>query len=55
VLADRVTIGRNARIGAPNATNPVLIGAQRRVRAGETLSAGAHLEPSNPRDLLGSS
>jgi glucose-1-phosphate adenylyltransferase len=52
VLAERVIIGRDARVGAPNATNPVLIGAHRRVRAGETLTAGTHVEPSKPRDLL---
>ena len=52
VLAERVLIGRDARIGAPNAVNPVLIGAHRRIRGGETLSAGTHLEPNRPRDLL---
>ena len=52
VIAERTSIGHEAQIGAPNAIHPVLIGAHRRVPDRANISAGAHLQPTRPRDLF---
>lgn len=52
VIAEGTVIGRQAVLGAPNATHPVLVGAHRRIRAGTVLPAGTALDPRRPRDLI---
>ncbi len=52
VVADYATIGRNAVVGAVNATHPALIGARRRIPANASVPPGTEVEPTEPRDLF---
>lgn len=54
VIAEQAIVGPDATVGAPQARQPVLVGARRRVPAGRTLTAGTQLEPNSPRDLWSS-
>ncbi|TDV44274.1 glucose-1-phosphate adenylyltransferase family protein [Actinophytocola oryzae] len=52
VLSEGVTVGRGAHVGSPRATNPVLIGAHRRIAADAEVPTGTHLPPTAPHGLL---
>ena len=54
VLADDAQVGKDARVGSSAAKDPTpaLIGARRRIRAGDVVEAGAALQPSSPRSAL---
>ena len=52
VVAEGAWIGVRARLGAPHARRPVLVGAARRLAAGSDVPAGTHLEPADDKPLL---
>lgn len=52
VIAEGTVIGRRASLGAPNARQPVLVGAHRRIAADTELRPGSEVEPHRPRDMI---